>query len=94
MPLGKRQQRLGNLTKEDINFPKHLTPEIVQTALYIHNSPSKEDIVKRTEYMAKQIGNEAMTYAMALLVLPHLINKTTDSEEYKDFITSKKKTIN
>ena len=94
MPLGKRQQRLGNLTKDDINFPKHLTPEIVHTALYIHNSPSKEDIVKRTEYMAKQIGNEAMTYAMALLVLPHLINKTTDSEEYKDFITSKKKTIN
>ena len=94
MPLGKKQQRLGNLTKDDINFPKHLTPEIVHTALYIHNSPSKEDIVKRTEYMAKQIGNEAMTYAMALLVLPHLINKTTDSEEYKDFITSKKRTIN
>ena len=94
MPLGKKQQRLGNLTKDDINFPKHLTPKIVHTALYIHNSPSKEDIVKRTEYMAKQIGNEAMTYAMALLVLPHLINKTTDSEEYKDFITSKKKTMN
>ena len=68
MPLGKRQQRLGDLTKEDINFPKHLTPEIVHTALYIHNAPTKEDVVKRTEYMAKQIGGEAMTYAMALLV--------------------------
>ena len=44
--------------------------------------------------MAKQIGGEAMTYAMALLVLPHLIDKTTDTQEYKDFITSKKKTIN
>ena len=94
MPLGKKQQRLGNLTKDDIDFPKHLTPEIVHTALYIHNSPSKEDVTKRTEYMAKKIEGEAMTYAMALLVLPHLINKTTDSEEYKDFITSKKKTIN
>jgi len=94
MPLGKRQQRLGNLTKEDINFPKHLTPEIVHTALYIHNAPSKEDVVIRTEYMAKQIGGEAMTYAMALLVLPHLIDKTTDTQEYKDFLASKKKTIN
>ena len=94
MPLGKKQQRLGNLTKDDINFPKHLTPEIVHTALYIHNSPTKEDILKRTNYMAKQIGGEAMTYAMALLVLPHLIDKTTDTQEYKDFITSKKKTIN
>ena len=94
MPLGKRQQRLGNLTKDDIDFPKHLTPEIVHTALYIHNSPSKEDIVKRTEYMAKQIGGEAMTYAMALLVLPHLIDKTTDTKEYKDWQQSRIKTLN
>jgi hypothetical protein len=94
MPLGKKQQRLGNLTKDDINFPKHLTPEIVHTALYIHNSPTNEDIRKRTEYMAKQIGGEAMTYAMALLVLPHLIDKTIDTQEYKDFLTSRKKTIN
>ena len=94
MPLGKRQQRLGNLTKEDINFPKHLTPEIIHSALFIHNAPTKEDIVKRTEYCSKQIGGEAMTFAMALLVLPHLIAKTTDTQEYKDFLTSRKKTIN
>ena len=86
--------RLGNLTRDDINFPKHLTPEIVHTALYIHNAPSKEDVVKRTEYMAKQIGGEAMTYAMALLVLPHLINQTQDTQDYKDFLASRKKTIN
>jgi len=92
--MSKSNQRLGNLTKDDINFPKHLTPEIVHTALYIHNAPSKEDVIKRSEYMAKQIGNKAMTYAMALLVLPYLIDKTQDTTEYKDFITSKKKTIN
>ena len=86
--------RLGNLTKDNISFPKHLTPEIVHTALYIHNAPSKEDVIKRSEYMAKQIGNKAMTYAMALLVLPHLIDKTRDTQEYKDFIASRKKTIN
>ena len=86
--------RLGNLTRDNINFPKWLTPEIVHTALYIHNAPSKEDIVKRTEYMSKQIGGEAMTYAMALLVLPHLINQTQHTTEYKDFLASKKKTIN
>ena len=87
--------RLGNLTRDDINFPKHLTPEIVHTALYIHNAPTKEDIMKRTEYMAKQIGNEAMSYAMALLVLPMLMdNMREHSIEYKDFIASNKKTIN
>ena len=94
MTYGKRQQRLGNLTKDDINFPKHLTPEIVHTALYIHNASTNDDIVKRTEYCAKQIGDEAMQYALALLVLPHLVNKTKDSQEYKDFLSSRKKTIN
>ena len=92
--MSKNIHKLGNLTRDDINFPEHLTPEIVHTALFIHNAPTKEDVVKRSEYMAKQIGGEAMTYAMALLVLPHLIDKTTDTQEYKDFITSKKKKLN
>ena len=90
----KSTQRLGTLTEKDINFPKWLTPEVVHTALYIHNAPSKEDIAKRTEYMAKQIGGEAMTFAMALLVLPNLIENEINSQDYKDFIASKKKTIN
>ena len=92
--MSKNIHKLGNLTRDDINFPEHLTPEIVHTALFIHNAPSKEDMTKRVEYCAKQIGNEAMTYAMALLVLPHLVDNTTQSQDYKDFIASKKKTIN
>ena len=94
MPLGKNTHRLGNLTKEDINFPKHLTPEIIHSALFVHNAPTKAEIAIRSEYCAKQIGNEAMQYAMALLVLPHLIDNTTQSQDYKDFIASRKKTIN
>ena len=92
--MTKARDRLGHLTKEDINFPKHLTPEVVHTALYIHNAESKEEVIKRSEYMAKQIGNEAMGYAMALLVLPWLMEQGKDTQLYKDFITSKKKTIN
>ena len=90
----KNMHKLGNLTRDDISFPKHLTPEIVHTALFIHNAPSKEDMTKRVEHSAKLIGGEAMTYAMALLVLPHLVDNTTQSKDYKDFIASKKKTIN
>ena len=95
MPLGKNTHRLGNLTKEDINFPKHLTPEIVHSALFVHNAPTKAELITRVEYCAKQIGNEAMQYAMALLVLPTLMdNMRQHSPEYKDFIASRKKTIN
>jgi len=94
MPLGKRQQRLGNLTKDNISFPKHLTPEIVHTALFVHNAPTKEEVATRVKYCAKQIGDEAMSYAMAILVLPWLMEQGQQSDLYKDFIASKKKTIN
>ena len=94
MSLSKNQQRLGDLTKDNINFPKHLTPEIIHSALFVHNAPTKAEIAIRSEYCAKQIGNEAMQYAMALLVLPHLIEHTKDTQEYKDFLASRKKTIN
>ena len=92
--MTKQKQFGRDWTDGAVNFPKYLTPEIVHTALYIHNAPSKEDIIKRSEYMAKQIGNESMQYAMALLVLPHLIESTKDTQEYKDFKESNKKTIN
>ena len=95
MPLGKNTHRLGGLTKDDINFPKHLTPEIIHSALFVHNAPTKAEIRIRAEYCAKQIGNEAMSYAMALLVLPTLMdNMQQHSQEYKDFLASRKKTIN
>ena len=92
--MTKARDRLGNLTKDDINFPKHLTPEIVHTALYIYNAPTKEETKIRVEYCAKQIGDEAMSYAMALLVLPTLMNNMQHSQDYKDWKESKKKTIN
>ena len=90
----KEKQFGKDWTKGEFSFPKHLTPEVVHTALFIHNAPSKEDVVKRTEHCAKLIGNESMTYAMALLVLPNLIDNTINSQDYKDFQASRKKTIN
>ena len=44
--------------------------------------------------MSKQIGNESMTYAMALLVLPNLIDNTIHSQDYKDFQKNKYKSLN
>ena len=91
--MSKSNQRLGNLTEDDISFPKHLTPEIVHTALYIHNAP-REEIKSRAEYCAKQIGDKAMAFAMALLILPWLMEQGKDSQLYKDFLRNRKKTIN
>mgnify|MGYP003154032615 CR=1 FL=1 len=93
MPLGKNTQRLGNLTKEDINFPKHLTPEIIHSALFVYNAPTHEETTTRVKYCAKQIGDEAMSFAMALLVLPHLMEKMQGSPEYREWKASRKKTV-
>tara|TARA_R100001086_G_scaffold65125_1_gene30311 strand:+ start:278 stop:412 length:135 start_codon:yes stop_codon:yes gene_type:complete len=44
--------------------------------------------------MAKQIGNESMSYAMALLVLPTLMDNMAQSKEYNDWQQSRIKTLN
>ena len=78
----------------DVNFPKWLTPKVIHSALFVHNAPTKEDMRTRVEYCAKEIGDEAMSYAMALLVVHTLMdNMREHSQDYKDFITSRKKTI-
>ena len=81
-------------TQGEISFPKHLTPEVIHSALFIHNAKSKEETHQRVEHCAKLIGDELMSYAMSLLVLPMLMNNMKQSNEYKDFLASRKKTIN
>ena len=76
---------------EEIKFPKHLTPEIIHSALFIGNADNMESAGHRIEYCSKQLGDEAMSYAMALLILPTLMELTKDSKEYKDFQEMRKK---
>tara|TARA_R100001086_G_C11665160_1_gene211357 strand:+ start:198 stop:482 length:285 start_codon:yes stop_codon:yes gene_type:complete len=93
----KKQSKFGKSwlsNKDNVNFPKWLTPEVIHTALFVHNAPSKEDIVKRVEHCSKLIGDESMQYAMALLVLPHLIDTTKDSQQYQEWIDDRSKSLN
>ena len=78
----------------DINFPEHLTPKVIHTALFIHNAKDKAETVTRVKFCTKDLGEKTMTYVMALLILPILMDKMTGSVEYKNFIASRKKTIN
>ena len=92
--MAKNIHKLGNLTRDDISFPEHLTPEVIHIALFIHNAECKEETIKRVEHGIKTVGEKTMGYAMALLVLPWLMEQGKDSTLYKDFIASRKKTIN
>ena len=92
--MTKERNKLGDgklANGEEIKFPKHLTPEIIHSALFISNADDKETAGQRIEYCAKQLGDEAMSYAMALLILPTLMELTKDSKEYKDFQEMRKK---
>ena len=89
----KPNQRLGDLTKEDINFPKHLTPEIIHCALFIHNAKDDKELRTRIEYCAKQIGDEAMSFALHLLVLPQLQQIVIKSNDYQDWLEQKNKKL-
>ena len=91
----KKEKQFGkDWTDGELSFPKHLTPKVIHSALFIHNAPTKEDIIKRTEFCAEQIGEELMSYAMALLVLPNLINNMAQSNEYKAWQKNKYKSLN
>jgi hypothetical protein len=92
--MSKSNQRLGNLTRDDIDFPKWLIPEVVHAALYVHNADSKEETIRRVDYLVKQIGEQSMSYAMALLVLPTLMENMRDSTEYKSWKETKEKRLN
>ena len=78
----------------DINFPEHLTPKIVHSALFIHNAKDKAETVTRVKFLTKELGAKMMTYVMALLILPVLMDNMKQSTDYTNFIASRKKTIN
>ena len=79
--------RIGDLTEENYLFPKHLKPCVIHGALFIHNGKDTDDKIKRTELILKKLGTELASYAMALLTLPQLIEKTMqESDEFKKFV--------
>ena len=92
----KTEKAFGNSKSfgKDILFPKHLTPKIIHSALFVHNASNKEETIKRVEHCAKEIGDECMSYVMALLVMPTLMNNMQQSDEYKDWQQSRIKTLN
>ena len=81
-------------TQGAVNFPKHLTPEVIHSALYIHNADSKEESLIRVEYIAKLVGDETMTYVMSQLILPKLMSDLKQSPEYSEWIENKHKRLN
>ena len=89
-----KQKQFGkDWSDGQLNFPKHLTPKIIHSALFIYNADCNEETIKRIDYLTKQIGDKDMTYVMALLILPTLMDMTRDTKEYKTFLEDKNNRI-
>ena len=69
----------------DERAPKHLSSSVLSGALYIHNGKDVQEKVKRSEQVLNKIGAELASYAMALLVLPQMMDMMRESQAYKEF---------
>ena len=69
----------------DKRAPKHLSSSVLSGALYIHNGKDTQEKLERSEQVLNKIGTELASYAMALLVLPQMMDMMRDSNEYKEF---------
>ena len=69
----------------DKRAPKHLSSSVLSGALYIHNGKDTQEKIERSEQVLKKIGTELASYAMALLVLPQLMDNMRHTNEYKEF---------
>jgi len=81
-------------TQGELSFPKHLTPEVIHSALFIHNAKDKEESMLRVEHVAKLVGDETMTYVMSQLILPTLMNNLKQSDEYSEWLENRNKKLN
>ena len=68
----------------DKRAPKHLSSSVLSGALYIHNGKDAQEKIERTQHVLNKIGKELASYALALLVLPEMMDMMRDSREYKE----------
>ena len=44
--MKNKHKHFGKSFNKDLSFPKHLTPEIIHSALFVYNAP-KEEVAQR-----------------------------------------------
>ena len=90
-----KQKQFGrDWTDGELSFPKHLAPEVIHTALFIHNAKDDTEKMERVEFGLSKFDYKFMAHVMAMLMLPYLMEQGMKSDDYKDFMEQKKKRFN
>ena len=79
---------------KEVRVPEHLDLDIIKGALYIHNADDQFSANDRISFLAKKLGDHKMTYVMAILMLPYLMQVVERSEEYTKYFEERKKRLN
>ena len=69
----------------DVDYPYHLQPDIIKMALFIHNAEDEQEKINRVEFGVNKFDYKFMAHVMAMLMLPYLMDKNMDSQEFKDW---------
>ena len=86
--------KVPEIDGDELKVPAHLDLDVIKGALYIHNADDKKQADDRIHFLAKKLGDHKMTYVMALLMLPYLMEMVENSKEYKDYFEESKKRLN
>ena len=74
-------------------LPIYLQPRILSAVSYIHVAPSKEIALERINKVSRKLSERELLYVLSLLVFDNLLDMVKDSEEFKNFVPTKR-TIN
>jgi len=71
-------------------LPIYLQPRILSAVSYIHLSPNKEIGLERINKMARKLSDREMMYVLSLLVFDNILDMVRDSDEFKNYVSTKR----
>jgi hypothetical protein len=63
-------------------------------AFFIHNAKDDTEKMERVEFGLSKFDYKFMAHVMAMLILPYLMDKNMDSNEFKDWVSMREKKMN
>ena len=77
--------------KEIKALPNYLQPKILSAVAFINSvAPNLDKAVERIDITSKHLSDQEMKWVMSLLVFEKLLNMVEDSDEFKNFTSSRK----
>ena len=71
-------------------LPIYLQPRILSAVSYIHQSPNKEIGLERINKVSRKLSDREMMYVLSLLVFDNILDMVRDSDEFKNYVSTKR----